>query len=726
MKRRIVFMLLALVLGIGWLALTPAVQAEDPVSKPGVYSGYSPVLYDDDNNYKTINYKLNSQYVTMRDGTKLAVDIFRPTLNGQLVTTPLPVVWMHSPYNRRYYPSAGPILAINLYPGAARGLIKYGYVVAVVDARGIYASYGSTVAYNRGQWLAPAFWDAYDITEWFAAQPWSTGKIGMWGCSATGGTQLQAAASMPPHLAAIFPMSCEGDYYGSGSGVTAGTITPAPAYPYWVDQFDPDAVPVDEDAGGLMMQAAKQEHKAGVDIGYVPFRDSISPWILEKKGISVKWNLFSSPHIYFNNIEKSGLAMYNAGNWLDSVGLRWGPIFRFNNLNNPAKLILGPGGHCIWWTAYSPKPYPLTFPIVTEELRWYDHWLKGIQNGIMDEPPVYFFTYNAPVGKEWRFAWQWPLPNEERINYYLGPGPSEGEPSGVNNGTLSMAHPGVVGAKDVYTVDYSVTAANRSQKGLTYTTAPLAADVEVTGHAVVELWISSTATDGDFLAYLEDVAPNGSSTSFTVEGSLRASNRALHFPPYDNSGLPYHRTYEEDQKPLHPGKPVELVFNVGPTSYIFKAGHRIRLIITCADPTLTPRLDPPPVVSVYTNPIYRSHITLPIGGGPVGAYVRIEPGALDLHSQGEFTAFITFPKWLDKGYVKDINLNSIQCNGATAVSAKLHKDTLIAKFKRQDLDVTGAGHRVKLTVSGKFGSKFDYGQISFEGSDTVRIIRQGK
>ncbi len=720
MKRRIIPTFFVLLLALSWLGMpalpgvTTSATAEDLISKPGVYTGYSPVLYD--------GYKLTSQYVTMRDGKKLAVDIFRPTLNGQVVQTPLPVVWMHSPYNRRYYPAEQKVhLAVNLYPGAAMGLVKYGYVVAVVDARGIYSSYGNTVAYNRGQWLEPAFWDAYDITEWFAAQPWSTGKIGMWGCSATGGTQLQAAASMPPHLAAIFPMSCEGDYYGAGSGVTAGTITPAPPYPYWVDQFDKYAVPVDEDTNGLMMQAAKEEHKAGVDIGYVPFRDSISPWILEKKGLSLKWNIFSSPHIYFDDIEKSGLAMYNAGNWLDSVGLRWGPIIRFNNLKNPAKLILGPGGHCIWWTDYSKKPYPLTFPIVTEELRWFDYWLKGVNNGIMAEPPIYFFTYNSAVGKDWRFAWQYPLPNEKRVNYYLGPGPSEGGVSGVNDGTLSTTPPAVSNAKDAYAVDYTITAADRDQKGLTYTTPPLESDLEVTGLPVLKLWISSTATDGDFLAYLEDVAPNGTVTSFTVEGSLRASDRAQHTPPYDNSGVPYHRTYAEDMAPLTPGQPVELAFTLGPTSYIFKAGHRIRLTISCADPTLTPRLTPPPIVSVYRNPIYSSYLTLPVGGAPVAANVRIEPETLNLKSKGVFTAFVKFPETLAKGYVEDVKISTVKCNGASAVSGELDEDTWIFKFNRQDLTGLTSGDKVELTVEGEFGQKYDYGKLSFAGADSVRL-----
>ncbi len=724
MKRTFISIFFALMVSVLCLGISdipdlfPAAHAEEVVSKPGVYTGYSPVLYDQD------GYKLTSHYVTMPDGTKLAVDIIRPTLKGEVVETPLPVVWMHTPYNRRYYPAQQTLTTTaKLYPGAAMGLVRYGYVVAIVDARGIYSSFGNTVAYNRGEWLEPAFWDPYYITEWLAGQPWSTGKIGMWGCSATGGTQLQAAASMPPHLVTIFPMSCEGDYYGAGSGVTAGSITPAPAFPYWVTDFDPYAVPVDDDASGVMMQAAKEQHKAGVDVGYVPFRDSVSPWILEKKGLSIKWNIFSSPHIYFDDIEKSRVAMYNAGNWLDSVGLRWGPIMRFNNLKNPAKLLLGPGGHCIWYTDYSKKPYPLTFPIVTEELRWFDYWLKGINNEIMVEPPIYFFTYNTDVGKDWRFAWQYPLPNEKRLNFYLGPTFSEpgGPAGGVVNGTLTMTPSADTISKDVYTVDYTIsTVADRDKKGLTYTTPPLESDLEVTGFPVLNIWVSSSVADADIFAYLEDVAPNGAVTSFTVEGSLRASNRGQHTPPYDNSGVPYHRTYAEDQAPLTPGQPVELAFTLGPTSYLFKAGHRIRLTITCADPKLTPKLDPAPTVNVYRNSVYSSYLTLPIGGAPIGAKVRIEPETLNLKSKGVLTAFVTFPETLAKGYVEDIKLETVRCNGAPVVSGKLDDGTWIFKFNRQDL--TGViGDKVDLTLEGEFGQKYDYGKLSFVGSDTIRV-----
>lgn len=438
-KRRLWATLLCLCLGLSLPGF-----ADEMVSKPGAYSGYSPVLYDGDVRI--------SQYVTVRDGTKLAVDIYRPTLNGQLVETPLPVVWMHSPYNRRYYPAA-PTLAVDLYPGAARGLIKYGYVVAVVDARGLFASFGYAIGYNRGEWMPHAYWDAYDITEWFAAQPWSNGNIGMWGCSATGETQLQATASNPPHLKAVFPMSCAGDYWGTGGGVVSSTGMglPSPAVPYWAI-YNKAGVAVDGDLDKSQLAAAGEEQKAGAEIGYVPYRDSVSPWVLEQLGQTVRWNSDSSPHTYFHRISRSKIPMYNTANWEDGGGIRWGPIMRFKNVKNPSKILLGPAGHCIWYTDYSPKPYPATFRIVNEEHRWFDYWLKGIDNGIMDEPPIYLFTYNKEIGTDWRFAWQWPLPNEKRINLYLGPETASG--AGVNKGTLTLTPPSQFNGKDVYTVHY--------------------------------------------------------------------------------------------------------------------------------------------------------------------------------------------------------------------------------------------------------------------------------
>ncbi|MBP1766846.1 MAG: hydrolase CocE/NonD family protein, partial [Candidatus Aminicenantes bacterium] len=129
----------------------------------------------------------------------------------------------------------------------------------------------------------------------------------------------------------------------------------------------------------------------------------------------------------------------------------------------------------------------------------------------------------------------------------------------------------------------------------------------------VHLWVSSTADDGDFFAYLEEVDETGYSRYLT-EGVLRASHRKLDPPPFSYMNLPYHRSYAEDVTPLPSGQPVELVFDLHPTSNIFDAGHRIRLTVACADQTSfdTPVLSPAPKVTVHRNSRFASYVQLPV------------------------------------------------------------------------------------------------------------------
>ncbi|HEX6398443.1 MAG TPA: CocE/NonD family hydrolase, partial [Steroidobacteraceae bacterium] len=245
-----------------------AAADEPKVSKPGEYRGYTTARFD--------GYRLTSQYVAVRDGTRLAVDLFLPTQDGQPATDKLPVVWMHTPYNRR---TTGNGLTAANYPGKALQLVKYGYAVALADFRGLYASFGRNAGYNRGEWQDAARFDAYDITEWLARQPWSNGKVGMWGCSATGGSQMQALTTAPPSLKAIFPMSCEWDVYAF---VAAGGITPRTG-PTMImrggsrEERDRSAVAVDGDTDGKLLAAAIGEHARNLETaGFVPFRDSKS------------------------------------------------------------------------------------------------------------------------------------------------------------------------------------------------------------------------------------------------------------------------------------------------------------------------------------------------------------------------------------------------------------------------------------------------------------------
>ena len=562
------------------------------VSKPGEYSGYGDKIYK--------GYELSSQYVAVRDGTKLAMDLYRPkSSDGKVVEDKLPVLWMHTPYNRRTFASSsGAGLSGETYPGAAARLIEYGYVVAIVDFRGVYASYGKNEGYNRGEWVDAARMDAYDISEWLAMQPWSNGNIGMWGCSATGGSQMQALTVAPPHLKAVFPMSCEFDAYPFGvpGGMSASSgDTKAPPMTSSAALRDAAAQTVDADSDGTQLRAAVAEHASNVDnAGDVPFRDSVATNIKET------WWAKSSPHTYLDAIKQSGIAVYVAANW-DEAATKYGAFFTLNNLSNPRKLIVGPSTHCAWFSVEKE----LGFDITVEERRFFDHWLKGIDNGVMDEPMVYYYTYNEAKGQEWRSAAQWPLPEEKRTPYYLGAK------------SLATSMPTDASAKDEAQVEYAVamgttsTTAPSSPKGISYASAPLEQDVRITGHPLAELWVASSAPDGDFIATLQDVGPDGAITSYNMHGRLRASLRKEAEAPYNNLGLPYHPFNMSDVMPLTPNEPTLLRFDMLPISFIFKAGHRIQVTLSFAD-SVTPRLTPAPTVSIYRDATHASSITLPI------------------------------------------------------------------------------------------------------------------
>ncbi len=555
------------------------------ISFPGTYSGYSEAHYD--------AYVMESKYIPMRDGTRIAIDIFRPTSQGVVAGERLPVLWMHTPYNRRNDRNG---LTGENYPGKALKLSKYGYVVAIADFRGLFASFGRNVAYNRGEWQDSARWDAYDITEWLAAQPWSNGNIGMWGCSATGGSQMQALTVAPPSLKAVFPMSCEWDVYPFAN---YGGMAPPAGVPTRVarggarEARDALAVPVDGDENRTLLDAAIGEHSNNIETaGYTPFRDSVS------ENFDEQWWLKSSPHQYEAAIEQSGIALYSAAN-LDEEGPGYGPAFTFNNLTNPRRLIIGPATHCDWTTVEADTG----FDILVEELRFFDYWLKGIENGVMNEAPVTYYTYNlttSNIGNPgWNTAPSWPLPNQQLTKFYLGENTLSTSASD-NSGELAV------------TVDYEVDNDNFWEKGLQFVTAPLTEDMQISGHPVLRLWLSSSFTDADVIARIDDIAPDGTATYRTVEGRLRASMRQLADPPYNNLGLPYHPFTEESVQPLVTGEAVELQFDFYMMSNLFKEGHQIRLTLNFADQRATPRIDPPPGVNIHHGGEMKSALILPV------------------------------------------------------------------------------------------------------------------
>lgn len=594
------------------LFLSILVFPSEKESKFGVYKGYSEEKYD--------SWVRESRYVEMRDGVNLAVDIIRPALKEKIVNAPLPVILTYTRY-RRAFQHEGKIISSADRPDSQL-LLKHGYIIAVVDVRGSGASFGKWM----GIFTKEETQDAYEIIEWLAAQPWCDGNVGMTGGSYLGITQLMAAAKHPPHLKALFPAVALFDIYTLAypGGVFQDDIVKK-----WSDLtvlLDTKALaaPVDDDKDGTLLNKAVEEHLSNrtlFDIfSQLEYRNSTDA--ATNTLPYYEWQ----PAGFVKEINKSGIPIYLWCGWFDSF-TRAG-FLMYRNFHVPRKITMGPWPH-------SPRTPEHAVDLLKlasiEQLRWFDRWLKGIKNGIMGEPPIHYRKMKPANQGEWATADRWPLAGETRTKFYFHGGPSRSIDS-VNDGILSLKEPVKKSGRDIYTVDYSASSGpttrydnavgdafgyadmrSNDRKGLTYTTAPLAKDVEITGHTIVHLWISSAASDGNFFAYLEEVDKQGYS-HFITDGIMKASHRALHTASYDNLGLPFHRSHDSDVKPLEPNKPVELIFDMHPTSWVFGKGSRIRITVTCADRgnLATPELSPPPVVTVLRNKTYKSYLSLPV------------------------------------------------------------------------------------------------------------------
>jgi uncharacterized protein len=607
MKRKGVTGLLALILGCFLLAgcaggggSDDAAVAPGPppgsVSTIGQYTGYSSDIYTG----ATVR---TSHYVEVNN-VNIAVDIYRPSTDGVTpIGEPLPVIYNHTSGNRR------------MASASVDFLVKRGYVVVTDDARGAGASFGQ----HRHDWSEQEALDAHEMIEWIATQSWCNGKVGLIGASQTGAMALMIAATRPPHLVSMMASVTTIDQFLRHPNGVPVNLPGSPAVPLPAPSV---GTAVDEDPGKTMANAALAQRGTPLSL-YDLFH---GPYIYRNSFINRNNNdgnyyvgmpsISCSPITYSDALKGSGIKIYEMAGWYDqapgsqiAAWKLWG-----------GKVTVGP------WTHQGD-----TTTSNTEQLRWFDYTLKGIQNGINTEAGMFYYTTNAAAGKEWRSTTQWPLPNQQRTRYYLGAGPT-GSVASVNDGGLSKTVPAAASASDNYTVDYSVSVFNgvfkenrklfagdmtqgTDSKGLTYTTALLTADVQVTGHPIADIWVSTTSTDGDFHVFLEEVNGTTNVSTFVTNGIIRASNRALSTQsPWTEMGLPYHRAYDVDNSLLAPAQIVELTFDLFPTSYIFRQGNRIRFTITGSNfPTYEGlRETPAPIVTIYRDATHTSYIDLPV------------------------------------------------------------------------------------------------------------------
>ncbi len=593
-----------------------------------------------------------SNYLTLSDGTRLAYDLFLPVKDGVAVDAPLPTLFKYTPYGRAwtvfdrdgnnqlaglslpwYY---DPMLRFRAWvtpAGAGKrmdalfrtkwlgDMVESGYAVIVVDRPGTGASFGK-LAHDP----AVVAQEASQIIDWIAAQKWSNGNVGMFGDSIQAQIQFQAASTGNPHLKAILPATTWMDNYSAvmyPGGIPNKAF--AALYSKLNTTFDTLATPVDQDVDGSLLAQARNE-RGGVElaekvVGFeqVPYRDVLTP-----DGQNF-WVDHHTLYPLLDGINRSGTAVYLIDGWYDIYARD--DFLIYNNLSVPKKLLVRPADH----SGIESPGDDIDFG--AEAHRWFDYWLKGIDNGIMAEAPIHYYLQGVDKANVWQSTDVWPIEDQRLTPYYFGSALDHGKVS-VNNGTLQLTEPTESAAVDSYTVDYTTTSGKQPRwtglavlheypnmrandaKCLTYTAPPLTAPVDIVGHPVAHIWLSTDAPDLDLVMYLEDVDERGNST-YVSQGSLRASHRALAKPPFDNFGLPWHTDFQSDLRPIPVGEPIELVFDLLPTAYHFPTGHSLRISIAFADADSfdTPVRDPAPLVSLLRDAAHPSFIEMPVVAG---------------------------------------------------------------------------------------------------------------
>jgi putative CocE/NonD family hydrolase len=498
--------------------------------------------------------------VPMRDGTRLRANVFRPAGDGRH-----PVLLTRLPYGKDL-----PLANLVLDPVQAT---RRGYAVVVQDTRGRFQSEGEFEPF-RGEDV-----DGYDTVGWAAAQPWSDGSVGMYGASYFGQTQWAAAKLRPPALKALAPHITWSDpldgTFGRGGALELGTSAS------WTLQMALNLAmrkhAADRSAMGHAIWAIVDDYDRLAEDTYwqLPVRD-FAP--LVRNGVPDALNLnldsLSDPsladHLRVKH-EEVEVPSLNAGGWYD-IFLQ-GTIDNFNAMRQrglPTKLLIGPWSHGASTNPIGELNFgfgaqsvfiDLRMDFQSLQLRWFDHWLKGIDTGMLAEPPVKIFVMGA---NRWRDEQEFPLERAVPEDIYLrkggrldrrGPDGDEdpdsfdydpANPAPTRGGALLMT-------PEFRSGPYDQRAIEGRPDVLVYTGDEFARDVEVTGPVKVVLHACTTAPSTDFVARLCDVYPDGRSINLT-DGILRVH------------GIP--------------NEPAEHVIDLWATSNLFRAGHRLRLQIT--------------------------------------------------------------------------------------------------------------------------------------------------
>ena len=565
--------------------------------------------------------------MTARDGTTLRADVYRPDGPGRF-----PVLLSRLPYDKNG----------RRRPGDIDVFVDHGYVVIIQDTRGRFASDGD--AYVP---LFPEANDGYDAVEWAAGLPYSNGRVGTMGQSYLGATQYLLAPTRPPHLRAAFPASAPADFHQAWVYHTGGAFELGWQIPYAI------LMARDTIARKGLTQSLLPRLERELVAAVTPWAPPLSPAAYNRLPLTAWAELLEPVAAYVGdylrhpsdgpawwslNLERQhgeiDVPMYHVTSWYD-IFLHGG-IANFCGLRRHArteaaraaqKLLIGPWAHLFPYTSPTSTgtgeidfgPAAL-IDLHEVQLRWFDHWLKGIDTGILDEPPVKIFVMGV---NRWRDEHEWPPARARYTPYYLHSGGRANTAGG--DGTLSATPPGDEAA-DRFVYDPGDPVPTRGGNTLilamgvmdqrpvearadvlVYTSAVMTDPLEVTGPVVVTLHAASSAHDTDFTAKLVDVRPDGYAQNL-ADGIVRAR----------------YRSSRQSLSLLTPGEVSRFTVDLWATSHVFLPGHRIRLEIASSN---FPRFDrnlntgedqatgtrwQPAHQTVFHDARYPSHVVLPI------------------------------------------------------------------------------------------------------------------
>lgn len=538
--------------------------------------------------------------VPMRDGVQLSVDVFRPDGDGAF-----PALLAYSPYwNEGQYL---PVPPGNPHPTASWGnfaiecgdseyFASRGYVHVIANARGCGESDGDY------QLMGPLEQqDGYDLIEWIAGQPWCTGAVGMVGVSYFSWIQYLVAAQNPPHLKAISPLEGATDYYRDvayrGGILSLGFLS------YWNTEMS-DRASISQSERELspaeLERAVARTKEENPDIAhlYSVYQLLCAP----RKNPPVfdallhpadgEWYHVRSGYKHFDKIDVPifcGAALDFADLHLPGGFSAWA-----GTPTVPKKLLVYPRFHL--------RPFTENHDLL---VRWFDHWLKDNDTGMLDEPPISVWVQGR---NQWRFEDAWPLERTAWTKLYLR-----------EAGRLSTDEPGPDEAPDSFdNVPYvTLDALAQGIPKLVYETEPLDAELEVTGPIALYLYASLSNTDGNWIVELQDLSPNGEITILS-KGWLKASFRELDRAA-SQPHKPWHRYTE--RVPVEPGKIEEYAIQIHDTSNVFLPGHRIGLVVKSLDHSLeggwnTIFFHLPCALevthTVHHDATFKSHLLLPV------------------------------------------------------------------------------------------------------------------